>query len=505
MRTPRAVRCGAAPPRFPPPGFAAPGASRVRLAVLGDLHLDDRHAAAFDEAAAQLSAVLAAGGAGVEPRLLQLGDLGASNAAPGTTALFKKARAYLSSALPPHAPPPALVVGNHDLEGVSEFDALFPDDDAGRAADAANLEAWARAFGQAPTWAAPLGPALAIGLSTATWRSNRDSVHEVAIPVPDIEWFEDTVADAARTNTPVLVFTHAPPAGCGLRVVQSVHVRNRCAFLNHADRAAAARFVAAVERHPNIALWASGHYHLSSNYATSTTCVNNTVFAQVGVIGPGSTRDGVRQSRLVDVDERGWRLSTVDHTAGGALREDARGHWWRGGTAPAPTIMPVPPAELLDPAADTTWLASALDCSVPVDDGGESDGDASWPAPAGAPALPPRWIDGGGDALLCHTPADGAVVEYSARLRCPVGYVFDKLPVGATLVRVAADGAALADSADGAAAAALEARAPDGALIERRERNYEGGWSHVYQANKWRKARAEARAAAEVAGQAQAV
>ena len=486
---PRTIRCAATPPHSSPPGFAAPNARAVRVAILGDLHLDSRHTPAFDAAAADIRRLLEDGAAaGAAPRLIQLGDLGASAEAPGTSRLFERARSFLASALPPTAPPPALVVGNHDLEGVSEFDGLFPHDDTGKAADAANLAAWSSAFNQAPTWAAPLGPALAIGLSTTTWRSNRDSVHEVAIPGADIQWFEDTIADAARASTPVLVFTHAPPAGCGLRVVQSVHVRNRCAFLNHSNRASAARFVAAVERHPGtVAVWASGHYHLSSNYASSTTRVSDTVFAQVGVIGPGSTRDGVRQSRLVDVDEQGWTLASVDHSAGGAVRVDARGAW----KSRAPHILPVPPAQLLDPAADTTWLASALDCSVGDDSGSESDSE--WPAPQGR-ASPPIWFDCGGDALLAFTPSDGAVVEYSASLRCPVGYVFDGLPAGATVRRVRADGSELNDADDGRGAAAVEAVAVDGStIIERRQRNYEGGWSHVYQGNKWRKKRAEAK------------
>jgi hypothetical protein len=34
----------------------------------------------------------------------------------------------------------------------------------------------------------------------------------------------------------VLVFTHAPPMGCGLRVLQTVHVKNGCAWLNHSGR-----------------------------------------------------------------------------------------------------------------------------------------------------------------------------------------------------------------------------------------------------------------------------
>jgi hypothetical protein len=47
-------------------------------------------------------------------------------------------------------------------------------------------------------------------------------------------WFEGVLA--AHRDTPVVAFTHAPPVGSGLKVVQNVHVKNRCAWLNHSDR-----------------------------------------------------------------------------------------------------------------------------------------------------------------------------------------------------------------------------------------------------------------------------
>lgn len=56
--------------------------------------------------------------------------------------------------------PRGLVTGNHDLEG-EEF-----------AVDEENLKAWQEAFGHSHYWAAHLGPALAVGLSTVRFRSN---------------------------------------------------------------------------------------------------------------------------------------------------------------------------------------------------------------------------------------------------------------------------------------------------------------------------------------------
>jgi hypothetical protein len=86
-------------------------------------------------------------------------------------------------------------------------------------------------------------------------------------------WFEQVLA--ANKERPVVVFTHAPPMGCGLKVVENVHVKNRCAFLNHSDRPQ--RFIRLVEANSNIKLWFSGHFHLSqvgfcSGWQTAVWC-----------------------------------------------------------------------------------------------------------------------------------------------------------------------------------------------------------------------------------------
>ncbi len=73
-----------------------------------------------------------------------------------------------------------------------------------------------------------------MGLSTVRFRSNMWSVHEVYVDDEQMAWFEATLAAAG--DRPVVVFTHAPPMGSGLKVVQEVHVKNRCAWLNHSDR-----------------------------------------------------------------------------------------------------------------------------------------------------------------------------------------------------------------------------------------------------------------------------
>lgn len=115
------------------------------------------------------------------------------------------------------------------------------------------------------------------------------SVHEVYVDDEQMQWFEDILA--ANTARPIIVVTHAPPMGSGLKVVQNVHVKNRCAWLNHSDRPQ--RFIQLVEKYPNIKLWFSGHFHLSQNYADSVSVVGSCAFVQTGVIGQ-CNRDGNR-------------------------------------------------------------------------------------------------------------------------------------------------------------------------------------------------------------------
>lgn len=73
-------------------------------------------------------------------------------------------------------------------------------------------------FGQPHYWAVDLGRVLCLGLSSVRFRSNKDSVHEVFIDQEQLRWFEEQLANSE--GRPVFVFTHAPPMGCGLKVVE---------------------------------------------------------------------------------------------------------------------------------------------------------------------------------------------------------------------------------------------------------------------------------------------
>ncbi len=73
-----------------------------------------------------------------------------------------------------------------------------------------------------------------LGLSTVRFRDAPHSSHEVHVDDEQIKWFVETVqAHPASEGWKIIVFSHAPIMGSGLRVLQSVHVTNGCAWLNH--------------------------------------------------------------------------------------------------------------------------------------------------------------------------------------------------------------------------------------------------------------------------------
>uniref|UniRef100_A0A061QWZ0 Calcineurin-like phosphoesterase n=1 Tax=Tetraselmis sp. GSL018 TaxID=582737 RepID=A0A061QWZ0_9CHLO len=400
------------------------------VGIMGDLHLEPEQMDLFHTARAQITEALGrAAGAGT----------------PGSRECFETAREFLAG----FGLPVSVVTGNHDLEG-EEFET-----------DEENLEAWKSAFLQERHyWAKDLGDALLVGLSTVKFRSNAYSVHEVFIDDEQLSWFEQTLE--ANTHRPIIVFSHAPPAGCGLKVVQSVHVKNRCAWLNHSSDPGA--FIRLVERHPNIALWFSGHFHLSHNYADSISVVGRTAFVQTGVIGE-CNRDGLRQSRILKVAPGGYEVYTIDHDTAD-LRLDLA-HEWASAEPPVPEPLEL---ELLcDPEAG--YLC------------GQEEAQDDWKAnKINEDGSPVRWIDVGEDALLAHQ--NGMIVEYSASLRSAVGVVC--LDTAGRQVRMVDEQGNKVSDEGAAAATAVELIDEGSGETERITRNHQGTFFQIFQPNKWR-------------------
>lgn len=165
---------------------------------------------------------------------------------------------------------------------------------------------------------------LLVGLSTTVFRDAEYTSHEVVIDDDQIQWFENLLETHKKHR--IFVFTHAPPSGSGLRVLQENHVVNGCCWLNQSSNHR--KFIELVRKHDSIKAWFSGHFHLGHDYEDSITFPVNAnrgscIFCQVSVMRTGSSRDGRRQSRLLRGTWKGFEICTIDHKNNGAIRVDA--------------------------------------------------------------------------------------------------------------------------------------------------------------------------------------
>lgn len=424
------------------------------LAILGDLHLDRYDMALHNEGRQHIIDNMAVlknklSSPKSQARLVSLGDLGAYGDA-GTTTCFEHAKAYLEGYHLPYN----LVTGyvtraalffsslsltdlhltplhpfrNHDLEGMDEF-----------STDVENLQAWQDAFGlKFPTFCHQIGEkTLCIGLSTTRFRSSPFSSHEVYIPKAQTIWLENLLKHhPEEEGWRVLVFSHAPPMGAGIRVVQNVHIKNGCAFLNHSSGDEERRvFIRLCKENHCIKAWFSGHFHLSADYEDSITSREGTVFVQTGVMGEKSSRDGRRQSRMVQGDGEGLQVYTVNHHKGGELRLDVTIKYKPGGEdiveahghedyAHDKWFRAYSPAE-----EDGCYLQSPegviLDA---MDEEGEGREKVCW------------WHMADGRVLGVH---EGQVIEYDAETLSPLGIVVDKEQLRGREMVVVGEGQAL--------------------------------------------------------------
>jgi predicted phosphodiesterase len=254
--------------------------------------------------------------------VVSLGDLGESKSVDetkqlfaGTSGCFKLAREYLDGFKTPFD----IVGGNHDLEGIDEF----PTDEA-------NMEAYLAAFDKkTPQFRHEIADKVVlVGLGSTVFREAVYTSHEVFIDDEQVAWFEETIkACPAEEGWRVFVFTHAPPMGSGLRVLQENHVVNGCCWLNHSSKNTA-KFINIVRENPSIKAWFSGHFHLGQDYQDSITFPDGSkrgscVFAQTAVMAEKSSRDTRRQSRLIRGNKDGFTISTINHSKEGEERLDA--------------------------------------------------------------------------------------------------------------------------------------------------------------------------------------
>lgn len=297
------------------------GNDEFTIGILGDLHLDPRYMDDHIKGREDVKKCLS-NGHPTNRAIVSLGDLGESKSVDetsqlfsGTSKCFELARDYLEGFGAPYE----VVTGNHDLEGIDEYKT-----------DEENLDAFMKYFNKpTPQFKRLVAEkTLLVGLSSVTFRTAVYTSHEVYVDDSQISWFEQLLKECpADDGWKIFVFSHAPPIGSGLRVLQENHVVNGCCWLNHSHRNRR-RFIDLVRENPSIKAWFSGHFHLGQDYEDSITFPegNNRgscVFAQTAVIAKKSSRDTRRQSRLIRGDKTGFKIYTINHANGGEERLDA--------------------------------------------------------------------------------------------------------------------------------------------------------------------------------------
>jgi hypothetical protein len=413
-------------------------------AILGDLHLDPRYMNDHIEGREHIKAILAK----EDPSrvcVVSLGDLGESKSVDettqlfsGTSSCFKLTREYLDGFNAPFE----VIAGNHDLEGIDEF-----------ATDEENLKSYLKAFDKpASQFKRLIGDkTLLVGLGSSVFRDAQYTSHEVFIDEPQIKWFEETVkACPASEGWRVIVFSHAPPMGSGLRVLQENHVVNGCCWLNHSHKTNR-RFIEIVRENPCIKAWFSGHFHLGQDYEDSITFPQDVagnkrgscVFAQTAVMGRKSSRDGRQQSRLLRGTKDGLTISTINHKKNGEERLDAT---IKFDTTSSESIVFAHPSEDYDHAA---WFSAY----TPQEEDGCYVGDLTTglidkTQQQNIAECVCWWHMACGRVLGVH---NGMLLEYDAATLAPLGLVVGKDELAGRQV-------AIIDSGENKRDAAFEAR-----------------------------------------------
>ena len=222
--------------------------------------------------------------------------------------------------------PYTYLLGTIDLEGIDEF-----------ATDKENLDMFLRVHGKpTPQFYRQVAPkTILLGLTSTVFRDAKWTSHEVTIDAEQLKWFEETLErHPAQDGWKVFVFTHAPPAGSGLKVLAENHVVNGCCWLNQSNEQECRKFMELVRKHRCIKAWFSGHFHLGQNYQSSITFPNSKdddddddqkgkeeednnellpdrgscVFCQTSVMRSGTSRDGNCQSRLIRDNADGFEI-----------------------------------------------------------------------------------------------------------------------------------------------------------------------------------------------------
>lgn len=147
-----------------------------------------------------------------------------------------------------------------------------------------------------------------LGVSLDSWDMQPPpSPNECHVSNEHFNWIKSKLSE--RPGVPVVMLTHAPPMGCGLKNIPNMHVRATNAYMD--QNTDPLRWIGLTE-HPEILLWLSAHYHIGHDHPDSLVTRNGVSYALTGVHG-GITRDGSRQSRVMDIADGVVSLYTLDH------------------------------------------------------------------------------------------------------------------------------------------------------------------------------------------------
>lgn len=225
--------------------------------ILGDLHIDPRKMEDYEIGRKQILSIIKDSKAKVGDNnvaVVSLGDLGESKNCDhnpdnpfelfaGTTKCHEMAADFLGSFGVPYE----VIGGNHDLEGIDEFDT-----------DARNLRRFLKCHGkETPQFCREIAEkTLLVGLCSTIFREARYTSHEVIIDDEQIRWFEELLkSKPAEEGWRIFVFSHAPPNGSGIRIIQENHVVNGCCWLNHSDEKNCRKFIELVREHRCVKGW----------------------------------------------------------------------------------------------------------------------------------------------------------------------------------------------------------------------------------------------------------
>jgi len=261
----------------------------MRIVVLGDFHIQKDNLAYTKHAMQDVERV--------RPDLVvPLGDFG-SNDCIGSLDGLMQSYEYLSSIGAPLRP----ILGNHDLQRESgygtqkkgtmeqEFRELFRLSSSYGVIDKENY--------------------CLLFISTEVQQEDDCyQVQECYSTEQQFNWLIERLEE--RPDKPCILFSHAPPIGCGLKTVPSVHVRATNAYLDHNHNPQ--KWFDLFKSYPQIVMWFSAHYHLGHLHPDSISDRYGTQFFITGVHG-AATRDGHRHSRVIDIHEQSITVSTLDH------------------------------------------------------------------------------------------------------------------------------------------------------------------------------------------------